>query len=264
MKSIVSGQIQLVLALFAVTAISCGKTNGLPASHDSGIDGPALSVGGTGGSGTGGSTVGSGGGAGRADAAIGPTGGISGLGGVGGSGGGGSGSGGAAGASGLGGGSAGAGGVGGQGTGGRAGRAGGTGSGGVSGLDAGSGKGGGAGGISGTGGITGSGGSSPRDASDDISITCGTKTCGSDERCCSNGCNVCVPQTLTCSLVACSPDDGGYEVYPTDCGQSASCDVQFCGGSRPPHCYRCDNSVLAAPCTTVSFNPSIGNIFCCP
>jgi hypothetical protein len=247
--------------LFGLT-LSCTKSTGLASGHDAAAGG--LQQGG--GTGAGGSTIGSAGGTAGPDAPM-ASGGIPGVGGVGGAGTGGrtSGAGGAAGASGFGdgsldipvasGGIAGAGGVGGAGTGGRTGGAGGaTGSGGASATA----------GSTGQGGGGGSGGAIAIDGSSDGMAACGGKTCTSTEHCCSSQCNVCVPQGTACSTVVCSPDGGGYDGFPSDCGAAASCDVQFCGYTRPPHCYQCRITVLAVPCVTISINPAVGNTFCCP
>ncbi|HJX51385.1 MAG TPA: hypothetical protein VJ801_01340 [Polyangia bacterium] len=122
----------------------------------------------------------------------------------------------------------------------------------------------GTGGTTGTGGESGSGGTTARDAAQDSSMACGNRICDTSEHCCNNHCSACVPQGEACTVLACSPDGGGYEVYPNDCAWHLSGDYQFCTGKPgQPHFYMCDSSVLADPC--VSLGPvTVGGVFCCP
>jgi hypothetical protein len=136
-------------------------------------------------------------------------------------------------------------------------------------MGAGGSSGGGVGGVTGAGGATsGAGGAvatdagvdvrldaatdraSTPDAATDVGIACGTNVCSGGTYCCNASCGTCVPGGTLCPQIAC-----GCVADPT--GDSA------CGGTRPPHAYRC---VLAVPPPTcVVLN--IGNVtdtYCCP
>jgi hypothetical protein len=265
-----SGRATFVAFLFvALAAASCSTSDSIGALHDGArADGKS----GTGGNGTGGATGG----------AIG-TGGAQGTGGRLGSGGG-IGSGGALGTGGLfvTGGRIGTGGV--IGTGGRAGTGGVTGSGGSvdAALDAhvcvitdvycpygyvldaygcsvcapGGSGGSGSGGSSGKGGAGGT-----LDVAQDGVVACGSTTCAVGEYCCNAACNLCAPMGYSC-IQECGMD-AGQDVDSNGCKAIPSNDSLRCGGSRPPHYYACEMTMLAAPCTILSIG-DIVNTFCCP
>jgi hypothetical protein len=96
----------------------------------------------------------------------------------------------------------------------------------------------------------------------DEPVLCDGLVCRTGERCCSQGCSVCVPEALDCSTVVCGQDGGGYASYPSDCIDSPSCTYTFCNSGRS--CYRCSHSVLASPCTTISISATGERMFCCP
>jgi hypothetical protein len=98
----------------------------------------------------------------------------------------------------------------------------------------------------------------------DEPVSCGGADCRTGERCCSAGCSVCVPEALDCSAVVCGQDGGGYASYPSDCWSSPSCAYTFCSSGQPRNCYRCSQSVLASPCTTISISVTGERMFCCP
>ena len=109
--------------------------------------------------------------------------------------------------------------------------------------------------MTGTGGVTGTGGT-----------RCGGgRTCEATfERCCISSCSACVELATACAVVACSPDGGGYDPYPSDCTHALSGDSTFCFATAGlPHAYLCDTSVLSVPCISVPA-AVIGHIFCCP
>jgi hypothetical protein len=115
-----------------------------------------------------------------------------------------------------------------------------------------------------TGGGGGTSGSTRADGGQGGQVSCGT-SCKTTEHCCASSCSACLPQDMECSLLACSPDGGGYAPYPPDCTGRASGDVTFCTGKAGrPHCYLCTTSVLAAPCVVIQLGSDTGNLFCCP
>jgi hypothetical protein len=155
-------------------------------------------------------------------------------------------------------------------SGGRNGGEGGFGSGGA-GLGGGTGPGGdrGGGGGASNGGVSGAGGTSALDAALDSSGLCGSRACSSDlEYCCQTPCfSLCLPKAHTCAAAVCSPDDAGFEVYPTDCQL-----IKPIGPDDPagkckllaglPNYYLCGPSLLGPPCVNVGLG--LNGAFCCP
>jgi hypothetical protein len=79
--------------------------------------------------------------------------------------------------------------------------------------------------------------------------------------------SLCLPQANPCTAVVCSPNDAGFEVYPSDCvlvPPSTSPDRKSCGAvSGHPHYYDCGHSLLGPPCVSIGVG-SVGGAFCCP
>jgi hypothetical protein len=127
---------------------------------------------------------------------------------------------------------------------------------------------GGSGGAS-SGGVSDSVGTSPLDAALESNGICGSRACHSDlEYCCQTPCfSLCLPKAHTCAAAVCSPDDAGFEVYPTDCQL-----VRPVGPDDPagkcklhaglPNYYLCGPSLLGPPCVNVGLG--LNGAFCCP
>ncbi len=116
---------------------------------------------------------------------------------------------------------------------------------------------GGTGGKGGTGG-TGTGGAI--DSGQDGATACGHTTCGAGEYCCNSACSMCVPLGIT-GCGPCPPDAAG-EADGNGCQADPQVDSQ-CGGTKPPHFYRCILTMLASPCVILSIG-DVTNTFCCP
>ena len=127
---------------------------------------------------------------------------------------------------------------------------------------------GGSGGL-GTGGGSGTGGTAGADASQDSNSLCGGSACRYGEYCCKVDCvSICMPNAHPCTGIVCSPNDAGYEVYPSDCQlrvprgpDDISCRLQ----AGTPNYYVCGPSLLGPPCVVQGGGlGSVGGNFCCP
>ena len=72
---------------------------------------------------------------------------------------------------------------------------------------------------------------------------------------------MCAPTGYGC-VQGCG-SDAAQDADSNGCKAVPSGDSSNCGGTRPPHYYTCEVTMLAEPCAIVSIG-NIVNTFCCP